>query len=71
LVGFLILPQVHFVSGVELIQTACVTHTAWWHLVENWGKPNGLLEAPWTSTYMPVLNGIGDQISQSISTILT
>ncbi|KAF8137822.1 hypothetical protein K438DRAFT_1947105 [Mycena galopus ATCC 62051] len=49
---------VHFVSTVELVQTGFITHTAWWHLVNNWGKPNGLLDVPWTSTYIPVLNGI-------------
>ncbi|KAF7334404.1 hypothetical protein MVEN_02269600 [Mycena venus] len=49
---------VHFVSVLELVQTGFITHTAWWHLVQNWGKPNGLLIAPWTSTYVPILNGL-------------
>ncbi|KAK7017590.1 hypothetical protein R3P38DRAFT_2716095 [Favolaschia claudopus] len=49
---------VHFVGALEIIQAVLVSHTTWWHLVENWGKPNGLLTAAWSGTYIPILNGI-------------
>ncbi|KAJ6522304.1 hypothetical protein DFH09DRAFT_1372705 [Mycena vulgaris] len=49
---------VYFVFLVEFLQTIMITHTCWFMLIANWGNPSFLVNTPWSSAAISVLNGI-------------
>lgn len=43
---------------VDIVQTACVTDSAWTTLCEGWGKPSALIITDWSFSMTPVVNSL-------------
>ena len=44
---------------MEIVQTVCYSHQAYWYMVEFWGNANELAtQFPWSSMTIPTIEGV-------------